>query len=112
MSALLNVVAAVLAAVVVGVVLLACLFDRTGPQGRLQRLSLCMMAGGLLWAAPARLLGYPPGLGDLMFLGGLSALLLRLYGAGIWAALDGLDGELDGLVDIQAVVERSRRPKP
>lgn len=101
---MIGVLAAVLSAVVVGVVALAALTDwggRVGPVGRVGRLGFTCMAGGLLWAAPGRFTGMAFGLADLMFLFGLATALLSLFGPGIWRRADALDGVEDGRINLR-----------
>lgn len=91
---------AALAACVVAVALMTVLFDcRTAPP-RGQRIGLSMMAAGLLWAAPARMMGGSPGLGDLVFLLGLLVLLLALYGRQLGRRVDAIDGHIDGRLGV------------
>lgn len=100
-----------LAACVIGVVLMIVLFDRRTAPPRAQRVGLSMMAGGLLWAAPSRMLGGSPGLGDLIFLLGLLVLLLALYGGHLVRRVDGLDGRHDGRLGI-VPLHRGAAPPP
>lgn len=90
----------ILAAAVVGLVLLVVFFDRRSPTPKAQRVGLTMMAAGLLWAGPARALGRPAGLGDVLFLSGLLVLLLSLYGAALMRGADMVDGRADGRIGI------------
>ena len=93
---------------IVAMVVLTALMGWGGPTNRVQRVSLCVMAAGLAWAGPARLFGQPPGLGDLMFVGGIAVHLATVYGPRIWRRFAALDGEDDGRVDFS----RARGPRP
>jgi hypothetical protein len=97
---MIGIASALLAAAVVGAALLIVLFDRRTAPPRAQRVGLSMMAAGLLWAAPARMLGGSPGLGDLIFLLGLLVLLAALYGARLVRGLDAVDGHVDGRLGV------------
>lgn len=68
-----------------------------------QRGGLSLAAGGLVWAGVPRLMGDPPGLGDLLFLGGLLLYFGRTYGGHAFRNLDSLDGALDGRLRIPAL---------
>lgn len=70
-----------------------------GAFSQLQRLGLAMSASGVVWAGVPRLMGDPPGVGDLMFLAGLLIFLGRTYGPAILKSLDALDGKPDGHFD-------------
>lgn len=93
------------AAVVVLVVLTA-LMGWAGRLKRSQRISLCAMAAGLLWAGPARFLGYAPGIGDLMFVFGLLGHLWDVYGPALLIKADSLDGQVDGKLGQVVVLHR------
>lgn len=97
---MIGLASAVLAACVVAAVLAVVLFDRRTAPPRGQRVGLTLMAAGLLWAAPARMLGGAPGLGDAIFLLGLLILLLALYGARLIRGVDALDGHVDGRLGV------------
>lgn len=97
---MIGLLSAALAACVVAVVLSVVMFDRRTAPPRGPRIGLTMMASGLLWAAPARMLGGSPGLGDAVFLTGLLVLLLALYGPRLVRGLDTLDGREDGRLGI------------
>lgn len=86
------------AAFIVGVVVLAAIVGWGARVTRCQRIGLCVMAGGLVWAAPARLLGDQPGWPDLMFLSGLALYLAARHGRQIMERVDRLDGVEDGRV--------------
>ena len=107
---MMGLISAVLAACVVGVVLLIVLFDRRTAPPRGQRIGLSMMAAGLLWAAPARMMGGAPGLGDLVFLLGLLILLLALYGGPLARRADALDGRIDGRLGVIPLHRGVARP--
>lgn len=87
---------------IVAMVVLTALMGWGGPTSRVQRVSLCVMAAGLTWAGPARLFGQPPGLGDLMFVGGIAVHLATIYGPRIWRRAAALDGVDDGRIDFNA----------
>lgn len=70
-----------------------------GAFSQLQRLGLAMSASGVVWAGVPRLMGQPPGIGDLMFLVGLLTFLGRTYGPAILKSLDAMDGKSDGRFD-------------
>lgn len=93
-----QILALVAGAVVAGMVVLTAVMGWGGDVGRWRRIGLCAMGAGLVWAGPSRFLGYPPGLGDLIFLCGLSIHLTALYGHGWRRRIDGLDGTVDGRI--------------
>ncbi|MBP7704216.1 MAG: hypothetical protein KA105_02885 [Caulobacter sp.] len=62
------------------------------------RLGLLMILAGLCWAAPARFLAEPPGLGDVLFLAGIILYVVDQYGLQVFRALDRLDGRQDGRI--------------
>lgn len=95
MIAFLNLIAGT---VVAAMVVMTALTGWGGSPGRWRRRGLCLMGAGLIWAGPSRLLGYPPGLGDLIFLCGLAIHLSALYGHAWWRRIDGLDGAVDGRI--------------
>ncbi|WP_300573625.1 hypothetical protein [Phenylobacterium sp.] len=70
-----------------------------GAFSQVQRLGLAMSASGVVLAGVPRLMGHPPGLGDLMFLAGLVTFLGRTYGPAILNSLDAMDGKSDGRLD-------------
>lgn len=72
-----------------------------GAFSTVQRAGLAVSASGVVLAGLPRLMGHPPGLGDLMFLGGLVAFLARTYGPAIFHNIDGLDGVFDGKLDLR-----------
>ena len=86
------------AAFIVGVVVMAAIVGWGARVTRCQRIGLCVMAGGLVWAAPARLFGAGPGLPDLMFLSGLALYLAARHGRQIMERVDRLGGVEDGRV--------------
>lgn len=88
------------AAFVVGIVVLAAVIGWGARVTRFQRLGLCVMAAGLVWAAPARLFGAAPGLPDLMFLTGLALYLAARHGRHIMSRADRLDGAEDGRISL------------
>tara|TARA_R110002124_G_scaffold173690_4_gene341317 strand:- start:10092 stop:10424 length:333 start_codon:yes stop_codon:yes gene_type:complete len=107
---MMTIVSAVLAAAVVALVLFVAVFDHRCPVPRRQRIGLCLMAAGLTWAGPARLLGWAPGPGDLMFMMGLLILLLALYGQGLVRRVDALDGKVDGQLNVVPLHRGVARP--
>lgn len=88
------------AAFVVGIVVLATVIGWGARVTRCQRLGLCVMAGGLVWAAPARLFGAAPGLPDLMFLAGLALYLAARHGKHILSRVDRLGGVESGRINL------------
>lgn len=76
-------VAAGLIATLVIALVIALMLGHGGRLSCLQRVGVCAMAAGLVWAGPARFLGYPPGLGDLLFVAGLAVHLTAIYGPAI-----------------------------
>lgn len=97
---MIEVLSAAVAALVVGIVVLAAIMGWGERVTRGQRIGLCVMAAGLALAAPARLFGHPPGLGDLMFLSGLAAYLVARHGRSILQRADRLDGIEDGRLSL------------
>lgn len=83
---------------VVGMVVLTAVLGWGGAVSRWRRIGLCLTGAGLVLAGPGRLLGYDPGVGDLIFLSGLVIHLTALYGHAWWRKIDGLDGAVDGRV--------------
>lgn len=94
-------------ATVAGMVVLTAVMGWGGEVGRWRRIGLCLTGAGLVWAGPSRLLGYPSGIGDLLFLVGLGVHLAALYGRAWWGRIDALDGVVDGHVSLPR-----RRPHP
>lgn len=105
---MIAVLSVVLGLAIVSMVVLIALMGWGGPVGRVQRVSLCVMAAGLAWAGPARLFGQPPGVGDLMFVGAICVHLATVYGPSIWRKAAALDGTDDGRLDLSP----SRSPRP
>ncbi len=66
MMSIVPVASALVAVIVVALVMVVAVFDHRCAVPRGQRVGLCLMAagGGLMWAGPARFLGWPPGPGD------------------------------------------------
>jgi hypothetical protein len=87
-------------AAVAGMVVMTAVMGWGGNVGRWRRIGLCLTGAGLVWAGPSRLLGYPSGIGDLLFLIGLGVHLTALYGRAWWGRLDALDGAVDGHVSL------------
>lgn len=93
-----TVLAAVIAIAVVSLVVLVAILGWGGAVSQPQRIGLCAMAAGLLWAGPARALGMGVGLGDVLFLAGLLGYLVATYGKALFSHIDGLDGQRDGKI--------------
>lgn len=87
-----------IAAVVVGMIVLIALLGWGGMMKRLERIGLFMTGAGLLWAGPVRLLGGGVSLGDLIFVLGLLLHLWALYGPALRLRADAIDGTVDGKV--------------
>ncbi|RZJ19134.1 MAG: hypothetical protein EON91_02755 [Brevundimonas sp.] len=98
---MIGMLSAALAAVIVAIVALAGIVGWGGRVSCAQRIGLCVMAAGLVWAGPARFMGYPPGLGDLLFVAGIVIHLGAVYGPAMWRKVDALDGEADGRVSLR-----------
>lgn len=96
---MIAVLCGLLAAVIVVVVVLAALLGWGEQVTRGQRYGLCIMASGLLLAAPAR---YFQGIGlaDLMFLTGIATALVSRHWRSILKRADRLDGVEDGAVNL------------
>lgn len=92
----LTIVCAALAAAIVALVVLVALFGWAGRVSLPQRLGLCLIAAGILWAGPDRIQGHPPGLGDLLMLLGVLVYGLAVYGRQLRDHADRMDGRLDG----------------
>lgn len=86
------------ALVVIALVVAIALMGWGGRVGRAQQIGLCLMAAGLVWAGPARFLGYGPGLGDLAFLIGIALYVAAIHGPALWRRVDALDGAQDGWI--------------
>lgn len=83
-------------------IVVACLLVGWGGAfSQVQRAGLALSASGVVLAGIPRMMGQPPGVGDLMFLAGLVTFLARTYGPAIFHNLDGLDGVFDGKVDLR-----------
>lgn len=91
-------VTTIIAAAVVGMIVLIALMGWGGMMKRLERIGLFLMGAGLLWAGPVRLLGGGVGPGDLLFVLGLFLHLWALYGPSLWLRADAVDGKVDGKV--------------
>lgn len=92
----LNVLAATMAAAIVALVVLVALCGWAGRVPRWQRVGLCLIAAGVLWAGPGRLQGAPVSLGDLLMLLGVLVYGLSVYGRQLRDHVDQLDGLKDG----------------
>ncbi|WP_296174214.1 hypothetical protein [uncultured Brevundimonas sp.] len=99
---------AAVAAFVVGIVVLAAVIGWGARVTRFQRIGLCVMAGGLVWAGPGRLFGLAPALPDLMFLSGLALYLAARHGHHIMTRVDRLDGAEDGRINLSS---RAKAPR-
>ena len=92
---MIAVLCGLLAVVIVAVVFLAALMGWGDRVTRCQRYGLCVMASGLILAAPSRYV-QGVGLADLMFLLGLAVYLLNRHLKFILRRADALDGAHDG----------------
>lgn len=91
-----TVLCAVLALIIVSMIVAAVLFDLVGHLSPGLRVSMMVLAAGLVWGGIDRFRQAPVGIGDLMFLAGVAGVLAFAW-AGQWrAALDRLDGRPDG----------------
>lgn len=99
---MIAVLCGLLAAVIVVVVVLAALMGWGEQVTRCQRYGLCIMASGLILAAPSR---YSQGIGlaDLMFLAGIAVALVSRHWRGILKRADCLDGVEDGRVRLSSL---------
>lgn len=88
---------------IVSLIVAVALFDWGGALNRWQRRGLLALAGGLAWAGPARFLGEPPSMGDLLFLVGLLTYLCATYGPTLYRKADLLDGTADGKVHVASL---------
>lgn len=104
-SALIQVLSLIAGAVVAAMVVLTAIIGWGGDVGRWRRIGLCLTGASLVWAGPSRLLGYPSGIGDLLFLVGLGVHLTALYGRAWRRRIDALDGVVD---DRTALLRRLR----
>ena len=88
---------AVVAALVVGLVLLKGVLGWGAAISRSQRLALCMIGAGIVWAGPGRYLELPPGLGDLLFVSGIAVHIFAVHGGSLWRAVteEDPDGPFD-----------------
>lgn len=100
--------AAGVGAVVIALLLVVAVVGWTGPVSRVERAGLLVTVAGLCWAGPARYLGEPPGLGDILFLVGLALLVWARHGAAVFGALDRLDGAADGRIGRPPTTEEKR----
>lgn len=87
---------ALAALVVIALAVAIALLDWGGKVGMAQRVGLCLMTAGLIWAAPARYLGYGPSLGDLTFMVGIVVYIAAMHGP---AVLRGRIAALDAIPD-------------
>lgn len=86
-----------LASAIVTVFVLVTILDWASAT-RGERMSMGVIAGGLLWAAPGRLHAGGVGLGDVIFLAGVLALIVVTYTRRILEHADAMDGRADGKV--------------
>lgn len=103
---ILSIVAAIVLVALVAVLL-------TGWGGSLtlaQRIGLAALAAGLVLAAVPRFRGDPPGLGDVLMLGGFVVYLVATHGPAIWTHVDALDGTVDGRVGAQPAADLTTPP--
>ncbi|MEW6020169.1 MAG: hypothetical protein AB1760_19090 [Pseudomonadota bacterium] len=84
-----------LASAIVTIFVLVTLLD-WAEATRGERMAMGAIAGGLVWAAPDRLHAGGVGLGDLIFLAGVLALIVVTYTRRILRHVDQLDGKADG----------------
>ena len=97
MNLALTLICGGLAAAIVMIFVLVTLLDWAAAT-RGERMAMSWIAGGLIWAAPSRLHAGGVGLGDLIFLAGVLALIVVTYTRRILRHVDELDGKLDGQV--------------
>ena len=94
---MIAVICAVLGFAIILTVAAVAVLGWAGRLTRLERVGLCVLAAGLVWAGPGRFLSTPgPGLGDLLFLAGIGTLLVSIYGRALIAHIEGMDGRQDG----------------
>lgn len=86
----------VIAALIVALAVAAALFDLVGHLSRGVRVSVLVMAAGLVWGGIGRFLRLGVGPGDVLFLAGLLGLLVCLWWRPLSARIDSLDGRPDG----------------
>lgn len=87
------------ALVVIALAVAVALLDWGGKVGMAQRVGLCLMTAGLIWAAPARYLGYGPSLGDLTFMVGIVVYIAAMHGPAVLRSrLAAMDGFPDGWI--------------
>lgn len=87
---------AIVGGLVIGLLFTVGLLGWGGSLPRIQRQALVLVLAGLVWAAPSRWLGLPPGPGDLIMLVGLLLYIGSQYGAALRIKVDALDGMVDG----------------
>jgi len=87
-----GLVAALILIAVIGLVIL----DLAGHLDPARRMSMLVLAAGLLWAGPDRFRQLPPGFGDLLFLIGVARVLVTGFWGKLWARVDAADGRRDG----------------
>lgn len=76
-----------------------------------QRLGLASLGAGLVLASVPRFRGDPPGVGDVLMLGGFVVYLAATYGPAIWNHVDALDGAVDGRVGEQRAAKPTTPPR-
>ncbi len=84
--------------IIVAVVVLTALMGWGDRVTRYQRIGLCVMASGLILAAPSRYM-QGVGLADLMFLSGIATTLIARHWRHILQRADRLDGVEDGRIE-------------
>lgn len=93
---LIVILCATLATLIVAAVVGLVFLDLAGHLDTSWRVSMIILAAGLVWGGADRFRQAPVGLGDLLFLVGLAGLLA----AGFWrqfaAHIDAADGVVDG----------------
>ena len=87
-----------LAAVDVAVIVAVAALGWGGPLSLGRRLGLVTIAGGIVWAAPARAFAGSVGVGDALLFAGFLLYLIDAHGLRLWRSIDGLDGAVDGRI--------------
>lgn len=95
MNLVLILICGALASAIVTIFVLVTILD-WAEASRGERLALALISGGLVWAAPGRLEAGGVGLGDVVFLVGVLALVVVTYTRRILEHADQLDGKADG----------------
>lgn len=100
MGAIMEWLAAVLAAAIVGIILLASVVGWGARVSCWQKRGLLMAAACVVIVMPGRLLTHEVGLGDAALLGGMETYLWARHGKHILKRADGLDGAVDGRIGL------------